>query len=131
MAALSGLNGSAVIYDGSAGTAAIVGIGEWSIDIGHNVVETTGFGQTWKKFITGLREYSGSFSGFQDTSSTNATLRNALLGGSAVGFRFYDSATTYWDAGTILFTGGGHMTSIDGKAEQSWDFQGSDALTYV
>lgn len=133
MTAKSGLYGSVVItaVGTVAGTAAIVGIGEWSLDLGMDTPETTAFGDTWKQFIAGLREYSGSFAGRGDTDSSNATIRNAMLGGSAISLRLYDAAATYWDCGTVLLNSGNPQTSVDGVQEDSWDFQGSNALTYV
>lgn len=129
----SGLYGSVVITAvGTApGTAAIVGIGEWSLDMGQDVPEVTAFGDTWKQFLAGLREYSGSFSGKSDTDSSVATIRNAMLGGSAITLRLYDAAATYYNCGTVLLSGGNPTISIDGVGEDSWDFQGSGALTYV
>lgn len=129
MAALSGLSGSVLYMTG--GTTNIVGIGEWSLDIGMSPVETTAFGDTWKKIIASVREYSGSFSGNADTDSSQTTLRNAMLGGSAIALRLHDSATTYYSVGTAFLTGMNDSISVDGKGERGWDFEGSDALTYV
>ena len=129
MAAKSGLQGSVVVYDASAGTAAVAGMGEWSLDLGADTPETTAFGDTWKQFIAGLREYSGSFSGISDTGAV--TIRNAMLGGSAIGLRLYDGAATYYHCGTVLLNSGAPTQSIDGVSEDSWDFQGSGPLTYA
>lgn len=133
MAAKSGLFGSAVITIAGTvpGTANIVGIGEWSLDIGHGVVETTAFGDGWKQFIAGIKEYSGSFSGNSDTDSTHTSLRNAMLGGSVVGLRLYDTATTYYTVGTAYLSSGNPTISYDGKGEQGYDFQGVGALSYT
>ena len=129
----SGLFGSVVITAVGTvpGTAAIVGIGEWSLDLGMDTPEVTAFGDTWKQFLAGLREYSGSFSGYGDTDSSNATIRNAMLGGSAITLRLYESASNYYNCGTVLLNSGNPTISIDGVGEDSWDFQGSGALTYV
>ena len=132
MSKKSGLYGSVVITAVGTvpGTAAIVGMGEWSLDLGMDTPETTAFGDTWKQFLAGLHEYSGSFSGYGDTDTSNNTIRNAMLGGSAISLRLYDSATTYYNAGTVFLSSGAPNISIDGVAEDSWDFQGSGPLTY-
>lgn len=132
MAPLSGLFGSAVITAVGTvpGTAAIIGVGEWSIDIGNNVVDTTAFGDAWRKIINSVREWSVSFSGNTDTDTQNATLRNAMLGGSVVSLRLYDAPTTYYSGSGIL-TGLNPAISYDGKGESSWDLDGDGALTYT
>ena len=129
MAALSGLNGSVVYM--TAGTTNIVGIGEWSLDIGMSPVEITAFGDTWRAILPSIREYSGSFSGNADTDTSQATLRNAMLGGSAVALRLYDAAATYWNLGTVYLTGQSNGISVDGKGDRGWDFDGHGAPTYV
>lgn len=133
MAPKSGLFGSVVITSAGTvpGTAAVIGMGEWSLDIGHNTVETTAFGDTFKRRITGIREYSGSFSGNDDTDSSNTTLRNAILGGSVIALRLYDGTATYYNCGSVYLEGGNPQISIDGKGEASWDFNGDGTLTYV
>ncbi len=133
MAPLSGLFGSVVITAVGTvpGTASIVGISEWSLDLGQDVPEVTAFSNFWKEFIAGLREYSGSFSGFGDTDSSNTTIRNAMLGGSAISLRLYDSGTTYYNIASALLTGQSPSISVDGKGDDSWDFDGDGALTYV
>lgn len=129
MAAQSGLFGSAIYMTG--GTTTIVGIGEWSMDLGMDTVETTAFGDTWKQRLPSIREFSGSFGGNADSDASQASLRNAMLGGSAVALRLYDSATTYWNIGTAYLEGNSNSISIDGKGERSWDFNGHGAPTYV
>lgn len=132
MAPLSGLFGSAVITAVGTvpGTAAIIGVGEWTLDIGNNVVDTTAFGDAWRKIINSVREWSVSFSGNRDTDTSQTTLRNAMLGGSVVSLRLYDSPTTYYSGSGIL-TGLSPSISFDGKGEDSWDLDGDGALTYT
>lgn len=129
MASLSGTAGSVVLMTG--GTTNIVGIGEWSLDIGGEAVEITAFGNQWREYITGLKDYTFNFSGRGDTDASQATLRTAILAGSVLAFRLYDSDTTYWNISSAVFTGMGPSISYDGRAEASYDFQGSGSLTYV
>ena len=133
MAALSGLFGSAVITSAGTvpGTANIIGIGEWSLDLGMSPVEITAFGDNWRGILPSIREYSGSFSGNADTDTSQATLRNAMMGGSVVALRLYDAAATYWSLGTVYLTGQNNGISFDGKGDRGWDFDGHGAPAYV
>ncbi len=132
MAPVSGLLGSVVITQAGTvpGTAAIVGMSEWNLDIGHDPVETTAFGDEWKQFIKSLREWSGSFSGNMETDASATTLRNAQLGGSVVYLRLYTGTATYY-SGSAYLSGQSPTISVDGKGEDGWDFQGTGTLTYV
>lgn len=129
MAALSGTAGSVVYMTG--GTTTVVGIAEWSLDIGMTPVEITAFGDNWKVNLPSIREFSGSFSGNSDTDASQASLRNAMLGGSAVALRLYEGSSNYWNIGTAYLTGLGRSISQTGKGESSFDFEGSSTLTYV
>lgn len=129
MAPISGLLGSVAYTTG--GTTLIVGISEWSLDFGMEPVETTQFGDRWKTFIASVQEFSGSFSGRGDTDASQATMRNAALGGSAVALRLYDGTANYYNIGTALLTGMSPSISNEGRGDISYDFQGSGGLTYV
>jgi PAS domain-containing protein len=119
-----------VVYT-TGGTTLIVGIGEWSIDLGMSTVETTAFGDTWKQRLPSIREVSGSFSGIADTGASQTFLQNTMLGGSAIALRLYDGTITYWNIATAYLTGVSNSISIDGKGERSFDFDGHGAPTYV
>lgn len=129
MAPLSGTAGSVVYMTG--GTTNIVGIGEWSLDIGMDTVETTDFGDQWRERIAGLRQFSGSFGGRADNDASQTTLRNAMLGGSAVALRLYDSGTTYYNVASAYLTGLSPSITMDGRGDVSYNFEGSGSLTYV
>lgn len=129
MAAISGVLGSVVYTTG--GTTLVTGIREWSLDFGMDVPDVSTFGSGWKTFIQGVKEYSGSFGGLADTDAIQATLRSAILGGSAVQLRLYDGTATYYLVGTAYITGFSPSLSYDGAEEVSYDFQGSGALSYV
>lgn len=129
MAALSGTAGSVVYMTG--GTTLVEGIGEWSLDIGMDTVETTAFGDEWRERIAGVRQYSGSFSGRADTDASQTSLRSAMLGGSAVAFRLYDSPTTYYNVTAAYLTGMSPSIAFDGRGDTSYDFEGNGSLAYV
>lgn len=127
MAELSGTAGSVVLYDASAGTAAIIGMSEWSLDFSDNVVETTAFGDRFTDRIAGIMDWSLSFSGNRDTDTSQTTLINAALGGSVVAFRAYESATGYW-SGSVILDGMSPSIAVDGKGDMSFSGAGKGAL---
>ena len=129
MAALSGLFGSVIHLSG--GTVNTVGMAEWSLDIGMSPAEVSAFGDTFRRKLASLREYSGNIAGNADTDASQATLRNAMIGGSVIGLRLYDSPTTYWSCGSVLLTNMGNQISVDGKGDRSFDFEGDGAVSYV
>lgn len=127
---LSGTAGSVVYMTG--GTTVVGEITEWSLDLNMSPVETTAFGQNWKKSVASIRSATGSFMGNFATDDTSQTaLRNAMLGGSAIALRLYDNGTAYWNIGTAFVTTHGRKISQAGKADTSYNFEPSDAVTYV
>lgn len=127
MSELSGTAGSVVIYDASAGTAAVVGMSEWSISQSNNVIETTAFGEEWVDRIAGIKDWSLSFSGNRDTDSSQGTLISAALAGSVVGFRVYESASGYW-SGSVILDSMEPSIAYDGKGDISFGGSGKGAL---
>lgn len=126
---LSGMGGSVVYMTG--GTTVVGEINEWSIDISMSPTEVSAFGDNWKRSIPNIRAASGSFSGNHATDETAQTsLRNAMLGGSAIALRL-NEGTAYWNIGTAYLTGHGRSISHQGKAETSFDFEPSGPVTYV
>uniref|UniRef100_A0A6H1ZPY1 Putative tail protein n=1 Tax=viral metagenome TaxID=1070528 RepID=A0A6H1ZPY1_9ZZZZ len=101
---------------------AIVGIREWSIDYAAAALDSSGFdGNQDKTFIAGMKEWSGSFSGFKD---------GAPLGiGTVIAFEFQESgvATQKW-VGNGIITNIRPSSSVDGIVQYAYDFQGTGAL---
>lgn len=129
MAALSGTAGSVVYTTG--GTTVVGEIKEWSIDSSMEPPETTAFGDQWKEFIAGIRDWSASFNGnFDSGDAVQTSLRNAFLGGSAITGRFYVSSANYF-SGSGFVTGHSPTTSYDGVAAIEYAMQGNGALTYT
>lgn len=127
MAALSGTAGSV-----SVGTVVVGEIIEWSLDIGHSPVQVTAFGDSWEEYIPSLRNATGTFSGNFDSSDTSqTTLINSMLGGSAVALRCYVGTAKYFLAGTAYLTGMSPSISVSGKADVSYSFQASGPVTFV
>lgn len=128
--ALSGTAGSVVYMTG--GTTMVGSLSEWSLDLSHSPVNTTSFGNQWEEYIPAIRGATGSFSGnFYHTDTAQGDLNTAMLGGSAVALRLYVAPTKYYNIGTSYLTGQGVSISNAGKAETSFDFQVSGAVTFV
>lgn len=119
MARLAGYAGS-VLAPG-----AIVGIRDWSIDYAVAALDSSGFdGGQNKTFIPGLKEWSGSFSGFKDGPP--------LAIGTLIAAEFKESAvaTEKW-TGNIYITNIRPAVAIDGVVAYGYDFQGTGALTAI
>lgn len=129
MAFVSGTAGSIAYVSG--GTTTVSGAHEWSLDIGQETPEVTAFADSFRNYIQGIREWSGSFGLHGDPASAGQTfVRNLLLGGSApLEFRFY-AGTNYY-SGSALVTGAAPEIAFDGAWENSFDIQGCGTLTYT
>jgi len=127
MPALSGTAGSVTI-----GTVPVGEIAEWSLDLRHSPVDVTAFGDNWERYVPSIRGATGSFSGnFDDADAAQSTLRNSMLGGSAVALRLYVSPNKYFNVGTAYLTGMSPAVSVAGKADTGHDFQVSGPVTFV
>lgn len=125
MAANSGTLGSVVIVAG--GTAVVGEIREWSASFSMSPVETTAFGDSWQENVASIRSVTGSFMGNWDSTDTiQGTVDAYALAGSALVLRLYTNATKYY-SGSALINGASPSTSIDGKADVSYDFTGHGA----
>ena len=126
MAALSGTAGS-VVYATSA-----TGISEWSLDLSHSPVETTAFGNDWQAYVPSIRGATGSFSGnFDYAVAAQLNAGTALLAGTAFALKLYLDGTKYFNIATVYVTGWSPSISQSGKADVSFDFTVSGAVTFV
>jgi hypothetical protein len=124
MARLSGDNGR--VYLGIANSAAtpepLPFIAKWSLKFNTDKYDVTAMGDGQKIYVSGLRDATGSFSGWYD-DSTNQTY-SAAVDGAPRKFYLYPSAdTTKYYFGQILAdmnidggTGGGIAMSADWAA---------------
>lgn len=129
MAGVSGTFGSVVLTTG--GTTLVEGIGEWSLDIAMTSNEVSEFGDVWTQKVAGMRDATGSFSGNGVPSgTTQATLRSAMIGGSVISLRLYETADYYWTVGSAYLTGMGRAISTQGKLDATYNFESNGAVTY-
>lgn len=129
MAFVSGTAGSVVIVTG--GTPIVTGVHEWSLDIGQDLPEVTAFGDQWRVKVNGIKEWSGSFGMHKDAAGTAQDwVRGAILGGSAaIVFRFAAGANYY--SGSAFPSSAGPEIAYDGVWEDSYDIEGTGALSYT
>lgn len=129
MAALSGTLGSIVFTTG--GTTVVGEMKEWSLDMQMDTPDATAFGDTWREFVSGIKTWTGSFSGnFDGSDSAQTSLRSAFLAGSVCSYRFAVDSSHYF-AGSALINGQSPSTSFDGLATTEFSIQGTGALTYT
>lgn len=127
MAAIGGTAGSVLI-----GTVVVGGISEWSLDISHSPVEVTAFGDDWAKYVPSIRNATGSMSGnFDGANAGQDAMLDAILDATEVVLKLYTDGTHYFNVASAYVTGAGPSISQTGKAEASYSFQNSGAVTYV
>ena len=98
MAIKSGRLGS-VLYDPAGITpVALIALNAWKLDIKTDKEDVSCFGDTNKVYVPGLKDLSGSFSGFWD--STNVVLfdaADAVTPGKLKLMPNTSEATVFWD----------------------------------
>lgn len=110
-------------------SGAVAELGEWGIDINVDMQEITSFGDLWKRYLAGLREWAGSCSGrFDGTDAGQKAMLAALLAGTSatITFKLDD---THSFSGTAYLSAAGPSASVDGLVEISFDIQGTGELT--
>ena len=127
MAALAGLSGSVKI-----GSNTVAEVAEWSLDVGLDTADVSAFGDSWKRYVAGLRSWSGSFTGRWDMTDTNgqAALQTAILNGTTVALRLYVDATKYY-SGTAFITGSSPSATVSGTVDVDFSFTGTGSLSYT
>lgn len=129
MAIHSGTSGS-VLYATSSGTAGTL-IGQlksWSITVEAEELDTSAFGQSWRTFDAGVKQWGGSFQGNVDAADAQqiAIWSNLLTGTKAELALKLDATKTYY--GTVVMISQDLEDSFDGLAESTWNFRGNSTL---
>lgn len=128
MAYISGTAGSVAFVSG--GTTMLTGAYSWSLDISQETPEVTAFGDSWKVYLPGIREWTATVDLIADPANVvQGSVHNMIIGGSAAAvFRFYESGTVY--QGSALVSGASPEISYDDKAVISYDLTGSGPITF-
>lgn len=136
MATYSGRNASVKLA-----TNLVQELGEWTLSINLDEIDTTVFGSTWGKSDVGFKKWSCTFSGFYDPSDSTGqgALKTALLAGSLItNLRLYVDSTSYWTPDlTSDSSAGARITSMEirhdkaGVASLNISMTGSGPATIV
>ena len=128
--AVAGKNGKVVV--GNSSSTKVVGIKNWSLELSLETLETTALGDDWKKYITGLKEWTASSEGDYevptDTTGQKA-LQTAYLNGDTVVVKLYVDGSNY-------YTGEAYISSlsiedpVDDVVSISIEFTGTGALSF-
>lgn len=129
MSFVSGTAGSVAFVSG--GTTILAKAHQWSIDISQAAPDVTAFGDSFKNFIGGIREWKATAGIRVDPAQASQdAARNMILNGSAaIEFRFY-LGTNYY-SGSAFPTSAKPEIAYDGAAMNSYDLQGTGSLGYT
>ncbi len=129
MAIHSGTSGSVVYQtvNGTAGT--LVGeIKNWTLTVEAEELDTSAFGQSWRGFDAGIKQWSGSFEGNKDNDDSQQTaLWTNLLAGTKAEVTFFLSGTAGY-YGTVVILGEEVAQAFDAFGETSYNFRGDGTL---
>ena len=129
MAIHSGTSGS-VVWASSNGTAGTL-IGEiknWTVTVEAAELDTSAFGQSWRGFDAGIKQWGGSFEGNRDQNDTQqAAIWTNLLAGTKAEITFYLDADDYV-YGTVVILGQEDTQSFDNFGEVAYTFRGDGTL---
>jgi hypothetical protein len=129
MAIHSGTSGS-VVYQTTNGTAGtLVGeIKNWTLTVEAEELDTSAFGQSWRGFDAGIKQWSGSFEGNKDNDDGQQTaLWTNLLAGTKAEVTFFLSGTAGY-YGTVVILGEEVAQAFDAFGETSYNFRGDGTL---
>jgi len=129
MAIHSGTSGS-VVWATSNGTAGTI-IGElksWTLNVEVEELDTSSFGQSWRGFDAGVKQWGGSFEGNKDQNDAQQTAAwtNLLAGTKGEITMFLDEDDYYY--GTVVLLGEEVNQTFDGMGETSYSFRGDGTL---
>lgn len=128
MAGTAGKKGKVMI-----GANAVTALNSWSLELGLDTLETTAFGDDWKNFIAGLKEWSASAEGAYNVhtdANGQAALQNAFLNGTEVDLKLYVNNTNYY-GGQAIISSLSVEDPVDDVVSISIEFQGNGALAYT
>lgn len=129
MAIHSGTSGS-VVYQTTSGTAGTL-IGEiknWTLTVEAEELDTSAFGQSWRGFDAGIKQWSGSFEGNKDDTDSQQTAlwTNLLAGTKAELTMFLDGTAGYY--GTAIILSEEVSQAFDAFGETAYNFRGDGTL---
>ena len=139
MATLSGRNAKVELY-ASPSSDVVAELGNWSIAMSQDVIDTTAFGTTWKKSDRGMTGWTATVTGYRDNTDTSgqSVLQTAFFSGTLItNIRFYTTAAKYYTMDPSSASAGCYITAWSvgtdkaGVAELNFTCMGVGALTEV
>lgn len=120
-----------VLIDPAGGTtySAVASLNSWTLDATRDRADATAFGDTNKVWLQGLPNYSGTFGGIWDPTTTPTQVFDVVLGDVAVGLKLVPSTLTpsnffsglaYLDGGINVGIGGAIAITGSWVAADSW-----------
>ena len=129
MAAVAGYGGKVM-----AGATEIKQVGDWSLDVSIDMLETTSMndGQGgWKTYVPSLSGATGSLNIRVDSSDVGqSALRQKALAKESIAIELYEDVTHKY-MGTAYVTGFGAKAAVAGLVEQTVNFQFSGQVQYT
>lgn len=122
MAVLKGYSGNIKV-----GTTTIGEMGDWSLDVNTDIVDSSAFGDEWKKKTATQKDWSGSCNGRLDPNDAGQT---ALTIGADVTMRFYEDSGHYY-SGAGIVESISRSAAVGGVIEVTFNFTGNGELTYT
>ena len=126
--AVAGKNGKVAI--GS--STKVVGIKNWSLELSLETLETTALGDDWKKYISGLKEWTASSEGDYEVpvdKEGQKALQEAFLNGTTVTVKMYVDEKNYYQ-GEAYIASLSIEDPVDDTVSISIDFTGTGALSF-
>lgn len=128
--AIAGKNGKVIIGDE---TNKVIGLKSWSLELSLDTLETTALGDDWKKYITGLKEWTASCEGDYEVTtknSTQETLQTAFLNGTSVTLKMYVDDNNYY-TGEAIINSLSVEDPVDDVVSISLEFTGNGVLSFT
>ena len=130
MAEISGKKGL-VEYAGGQ----VASVNSWSMDVNTDMLDITSFTTgtvQWRKFLDGLSGWSGTINAFFNAASTGLTdfRTNTLTPSTGQVILYLDKEGGENYRGSCFVSSLGNSVDIDGTANVTIGFQGTDTLTF-
>lgn len=128
--AIAGKNGKVIIGDE---TNKVIGLKSWNLELSLDTLETTALGDDWKKYITGLKEWTASCEGDYEVitkDSTQETLQTAFLNGTSVTLKLYVDDKNYY-TGEAIINSLSVEDPVDDVVSISLEFTGNGVLSFT
>ena len=111
----------------------VSGIRTWTLDLVVEALEVSRMGTDFRKFVSGIKGWSGSYTAAWEVDSiTDGDVNTTGQAPAAITFKFADTGGTEGTiAGNVLITGVHYSVDIAAANSLTFDFVGDDSITVV